>query len=436
MQVEITRHPLDRVPLSLIIDDSTLLVNLNYFFMRDRNLVDGQNRRWEDVPLVHPESFTREFAEWCLEHGVRGKFSVVPCPAALGRIDHSLPLFSPAQQASWLRMCREVITSAFDITPEMITHTFVVDPKTCQPLESRIWEQYEWSALPLDQEELLVEYIATACQILANVGLPPEGVTSPGGFGGRTLDFYAKVAGLAVRKVTGNPTPYFFQRIAQDGPLETPVWYADRERGTAVGEIIAATNDWTGSWTGYGEVNVDKYISADLQGGRLPAVIDAGDPAVLVSHWQGFYGLHNDDRRGFHAFKTVVRRLKERDPQGEHTQWRKPSEITNYACARAMAEVTVGGQTIQLDLPLRVADFTLRLEVEGVQGILVDGKPLVRAASRATFKSGTFFTERQTTLVAFDPAERQTRLQIQTTVANRIGSANSLKQPNDYPGGQ
>ena len=44
MRVEIARHALDRVPLSIIFDDSTLLVNLNYFFMRDRNLVDGENR--------------------------------------------------------------------------------------------------------------------------------------------------------------------------------------------------------------------------------------------------------------------------------------------------------------------------------------------------------------------------------------------------------
>ena len=100
MRINIARHALDRVPLSIIFDDSTLLVNLNYYFMRDRNLVDGEARRWEDVPVVHPESFTREFAEWCLEHGVRGKYSVVPCPAALGRIDEGLPLFSRAQQES------------------------------------------------------------------------------------------------------------------------------------------------------------------------------------------------------------------------------------------------------------------------------------------------------------------------------------------------
>jgi len=71
MNVQITRHALDRVPLSLLIDDSTLLVNLSYFWMRDRNAVDGENRRWEDVPVVIPESFTRTFAEWCLSWSAR-----------------------------------------------------------------------------------------------------------------------------------------------------------------------------------------------------------------------------------------------------------------------------------------------------------------------------------------------------------------------------
>ncbi len=412
MQVEIARHALDRVPLSIIFDDSTVLVNLNYFFMRDRNLVDGENRRWQDVPVVHPESFVREFAEWCLEHGVRGKFSVVPCPAALGRIDEGLPLFSKAQQESWLQMCREVITPAYDITPEMITHTVVVDPKTCKPLESGIWEQYDWNNLPVDQEELVIDYITTACQILENVGLTPEGVTSPGGFG-NPLDFYAKVVGIAAREVTGNPTPYFFKRISVDGPVKTPVWYADREAGTAVGEIIASTGDWTGSWTGYGEVSVDKYITADLQGGCLPAVIDAGDPAVLISHWQGFYGLHNDDRRGFNAFKTVVRRLKERDPNGERTQWRKCSEITNYACAREMAAIVVEDNEIRLDLPVCVPDFTLRLTDIDVRGVSVDGKDLTQAGNRAAFKNNTFFAESNTTFVAFNPTHRQPVIAVQ-----------------------
>ncbi len=408
MEAEITRHALDRVPLSLIIDDSTLLVNLNYFFMRDRNLADGQNRRWEDVPVVHPESFTREFAEWCLAEGVRGKYTVVPCPAALGRIDEGLPCFSRAQQESWLRMCRETIMPAFDITPEMITHTFVVDLDTYQPLPSRIWEQYEWAALPTDQEELVLAYITAACRILANVGLTPAGVTSPGGFGHQTLDFWARLAGEAVRAVTGNPTPYFFTRVAANEPVATPVWYPDRAAGTAVGEIIASTGDWTGSWTGYGEVSVDKYITTDLQGGRLPEVINAGDPAVLISHWQGFYGLHNDDRRGFRTLKTVVRRLKELDPQGERTRWRKPSEITTYACMREMAECTVNGSQIVLDLPVRAPELTLRLRDAAISGLTVNGVPLRRVTQRSAFESGTFLAENGITLAAFDPPAQHT----------------------------
>jgi len=413
LRAEITQHALDRVPLSLIIDDSTMLVNLNYFWMRDRNLVDGQSRRWEDVPLVHPESFTREFGVWCLERGVRGKYSVVPCPAALGRIDQGLPLFSKAQQESWLRMCREVIVPAFDITPEMITHTFVVDLDTFQPLGSRIWEQYEWATLPVGQEELVVAYIATACRILDNVGLTPAGVTSPGGFGSRTLEFYARCVGQAVRQVTGNLTPYFFTRAWADKPVETPVWHVERDRRAAVGEIIASTGDWTGSWTGYGEVDIDRYITADLQGGRLPALIDAGDPAVLISHWQGFYGLHNEDRRGFKALQVIVQRLKERDPRGEWTQWCKPSEITGYACARAIARLAVEGQTIQLDLPMRIPDLTLRLSGADIRGIAVNGRPLTRVGSRAAFKSETFLCEGEATLAAFDVTDDRTTVTVQ-----------------------
>jgi hypothetical protein len=416
MKAEIARHALDRVPLSIIFDDSTMLVNLNYFFLRDRIAVDReygvtnvveQNQRWQDLPVVHPESFTREFAEYCLEHGVKGKYSVVPCPAALGRIDQGLDLFSKAQQESWLKMCRELIVPNYDITPEMMTHTFVVDLDTLKPVDPNLWEQWGWNQLPVDREEHVTRYISTACQILDNVGLAPDGVTSPGGFG-NPLDFYAKCAEKAVRSVTGNPTPYLFKRVSSEGSVETPVWYPDREAGTAMGEIIACVGDYTGSWTGYGEVNVSKYITADLQGGRLPEVIDAGDPAVLISHWQGFYGLHDGDRRGFNTFKTVVSRLEERDPQGERTRWRKCSEITTYAIAKEMADVSISGNTITLDLPVQVPEFTLKIEGTAVRSVTVDGRPLAEANSRAVFENETFYRDGSVTFASFTPTSRTT----------------------------
>lgn len=412
MEVALVRHALDRVPLSLIIDDSTVLVNANYFWMRDRNPVDGQNRRWEDVPVVHPQAFTREWAELCQEHGVRGKFSVIPCPAALGRLDHGLPLFSRTQQDDWLAMCRELIVPAFDITPEMMTHSVVVDPETCRPVEPQLWEQYDWAALPPD-EGLVTRYIAAACRILVNVGLPPTGVTSPGGFGGQTLDLYARCTGEAVRAATGTPTPFFFQRVtAQGTDIETPVWYADAARGTATGEIIASTGDKTGSWTGYGEADADYYLTADLQGGRLPELIAAGQPVVFCSHWQGFYGLHDADRRGFRVLQTVLGRLRELDPDGSRTRWRKCSEITNYACAREMAQVTVAGQTIRLDLPLTVPEFTLRVTGGPVRGITVNGTPLTPVTTRAAFRDGTYLPTPGGALLAFTATQRDTVVEI------------------------
>ena len=433
VQVEITRHALDRVPLSLVVDDSAPVVNLNYFFLRDRIRHTGQHQRWEDVPVSIPESFTREWAEWCLTHGVKGKYSVVPCPAGLGRIDHGLPLFDRQQLDSWLSMCRETIVPNFDITPEMLTHTFLLDLDTLQPLPSRAWEQYEWRSFAEDEAERVRDYIAFACQILANVGLPPQGVTSPGGFGGQALPLYVRLAGEAVRSVTGNRTPYVFQRVSANAedrgpatgpdkrtgslpggrPVDTPVWYADRESGTAVGEAIACVGDHTGSWTGYGEADADRYVTEDLSDGRLVQVIEAGDPCILVSHWQGFYGMHDSDRRGFHVLQTVVDRLHRLDPRGEHTAWRKTSEITDYSCMRALAQVDVsadeGRVAITLDLPIRVPEMTLRLNgVRGVRAARADGRQLERAAEKSRLQTGTYLeTGDGNVLVAFDPTQRR-----------------------------
>lgn len=411
MQVNFTKYALDRIPICLIIDDSAPLVNLNYFWLRDRIKQTGEMQRWEDIPAVIPESFTREFGEWCAENGVKGKYSVVPCPAGLGRIDEGLPLYGKEQIDSWLDMCREVYMPNFDITPEMLTHSFVLDLKTLKPVDPPMWEQFEWAEF--HDLELIVEYIKLSCKILDNVGLTPPGVTSPGGFGHKCLDLYAKAAGIAVREVTGKKTPYFFQRVITDvNKLSVPVWHIDRDAVTAVGEIIACAGDWTGSWTGYGEVSVDKYITEDLKAGKLAEAIDAGAPCVMVSHWQGFYGMHNDDRRGFKAFKEVVRRLKERDPHNDYTQWKKVSDITDYSCAKEFGKISVDDNKIYLDLPLLVPDITLTIQDASPSKILFEGIPLKKAASRKEFVSGTFYQDDSKLLLAVSPQDNHSVIEI------------------------
>ncbi|MFW5980541.1 MAG: hypothetical protein ACOCRB_00830 [Halanaerobiaceae bacterium] len=417
-QIQVTRNALDRVPLSIIIDDSAPLVNLNYFWLRDRHEYNPQksqfdsskNKSWEELPVVIPEKFTREFGEWCRENGVKGKFSVIPCPAALGRIDRGLPPFSKKQINNWLNMCREVITPNFDITPEMLTHTFVLDPDTLKPIEPRIWEQGEW--VELKDLELTVKYIKKAINILKNVGLTPEGVTSPGGFGHKSRGLYSKAVNLAFKEVTDLKIPYFFQQVEEKETGVYPeIWYPEREKGRALGEPIATTTDKTGSWTGYGERDSDYYITPDLKEGRLPEIIEEGGQGILISHWQGFYGLHNRDRGGFKILKTVVNRLQERDPYGEQTQWRKISEIVKYAVARDFARIEIKDDELKLDLPVRVSDFTLKIDNLQSEQIIINGVSLKPVDKKKDFKTGTFYQEGDKTLLAFDPESREVSIE-------------------------
>jgi len=123
--------------------------------------------------------------------------------------------------------------------------------------------------------------------------------------------------------------------------------------------------------------------------------------------------MHNDDRRGFNTLKAVVRRIKEFDPKGEKTQWRKCSEITNYACAREMASISINDRLVHLDLPVLVPDFTIRLRNVDAIGISVGKTPLTGVSRREDFKSGTFLKENNTILLAFTPVQNQISIEIQ-----------------------
>ena len=93
----------------------------------------------------------------------------------------------------------------FRPTPEMIAHTCVGGPETLNPVEPKIWEQYEWPTLPENQSELVVSYIKTAGQMRLNLDFSVEGVTSLAGFGACTLPFYARVTGEEIREIQATP---------------------------------------------------------------------------------------------------------------------------------------------------------------------------------------------------------------------------------------
>ena len=128
-QVEIL-NPRTRVPLSIIIDDSTCLVNLNRFAIPQFSAgwnYERYHHDWRSMPHEIPDQFVRRFAEWAEETGVKGKYSIVPYPACVGRLDRELPGWSSLELKRSIQLVRTLVTRNWDIHPEMVTHTRVID---------------------------------------------------------------------------------------------------------------------------------------------------------------------------------------------------------------------------------------------------------------------------------------------------------------------
>lgn len=406
-------NPLRRTPLALIVDDSCPVINLTYYWIKQRQAwlarhrpnaaplaSDGDPAKLGLVPQTIPADFAAKWGEWCGEQGVKGKFSMVPYPAGIGRIDQGFTEFPRREYEAWMRATRELIWPNFDITCEMLTHTQVVDLKTWQFTEA--WEQYEWVDPPV---EPLTDYIATAMTLLKNAGFPCEGVTSPGAFGVKQEAAYARATLEAAQRVNQNARPFYFLHVADapDGWPDVPIWYADKEKGTAIASIIGCTHDWFGNWTGYDAGDPDLFITADLQGGRLPAILARELPCVLVGHWPGFY--YGGEEIGFQVLQEVKRRLDAYDPTGAQTRWMKTSAIGHYWMARTLSDIQsspgeAGAWRVQINTQFPTADFTLTIDMACRQ-VQVNGQTLRQVYSQRDFQEGTFLVEGKRTAMAF-----------------------------------
>jgi len=118
--------------------------------------------------------------------------------------------------------------------------------------------------------------------------------------------------------------------------------------------IIGCTGDWFGGWDGLERGSVDKFITEDLKGGRLPQVIDKGEPAILVCHWPGIY--FNGEEAGFNILKEVVRRL---DARYDNLLWMKQREIARYWAARELTQITNESGRVMLNAPFATPRFTV-----------------------------------------------------------------------------
>jgi hypothetical protein len=374
-------NPATRVPVSFIIDDSTCLVNLNRFAMPQfDDAFGGKNktfaRDWRSWPVEIPDSFVRTFGTWCAEHGVKGKYSIVPYPACVGRLDRGLPGWTQRELADSIELVRTLMVPNWDIHPEMVTHTRVIDLSTGHPYadhSTRFMENWEWTTGRSADE--LGAYLAYALRILRDIGLPSEGVTTPGGFGAKARPELSIAVGQAVRDVYKADIPHYFRDAVVTGP-------------GSVAPRVENARDLDGS---------------DPRCVVMVEVIERGDVAVMMSHWTGIYW--NGQELGFKVLQEVVRRLHARF---DNLVWMKLSEIARYSAARTLTRIDATGGRVEFRAPFACPAFTVRVAPAGasaaprVSAAGVDRPPLRRVQRPLDLSAGTWCDTRDGRVICLD----------------------------------
>lgn len=406
-------NPQDRVPLSFIIDDSTCLVNLAHFCIPQFAEVfpDKYLQDWRKLPRGIPDSFVREFGEWCHEHHVKGKYSIVPYPACVGWVDREMPGWSKKELQDSLKLVRDLMCPDWDIHPEMITHTWAINTATGRPYEPRNENFMEnWGFSVGKSVDEIADYMSYALKILKNAGLPCEGITTPGGFGNKVLPNLSQATLQACRDVYQAEIPHYFRHLYDKGDRSVAprVEYAaglETNDPKCVVSIIGCTGDWFGGWDGLTPGTVNQFISADGTGGRLPEVIDRGEPAIMVCHWPGIY--FNGEKIGFNIFKEIVKRLD--DKYGKNRLiWMKLSEIARYWAAKELTAIERDGDRVKLRAPFASPNFTIELASKGNMNGPVKVKhkeqttELKAVDKREELASGTVFRGDAKLIVCFD----------------------------------
>lgn len=308
------------MPISLIIDDGSC-VNPMYWEEPGR----------KHTPLI-PNEFTNAFAEICLAHGVKGKFSVMPMPSGLGRLDERLNHVPCCHQRKFLDIVRRKIATRFDITPELLTHLAAYNLKSGGYLH--VYED-EWVRLATVPE--ITDYLSLAFRILQHVGLPAGGVTSPWDTGIHNEAVYAESIGRAYYRVFRRKFAWYFLHCIETSQPRWPwVSWSDKHSGLTVVSVPALTPDpfWNTISSPTKTIarsramqGVDRLITRDGRQGRLRELFDGGYPLILLTHWQSLYSEGKGG--GLAGLKELLVRIER--IFGSLVEWKTFSELAKTA---------------------------------------------------------------------------------------------------------
>ena len=297
------------LPISLIIDDSGP-VSMAHF-----------HEPGGDHPMLVPPAFALQFGKLCAQYGVKGKFSVIPIPAGLGRLDRMDQVAGvPADQIeAFVGYVREYILPRFSITSEILTHHLAWNPKTGRPTHR--CEDVHFSTISAEDA---AQYIALSLEILNDLGLDPEGVTSPWYTGIDNEENYAKGIGMAFKRALGRDKCFYFLH-SRDSLKHPKVMFDTPETG----RVVSIPNNCTDPFPDTlrpvpfaqarqnAEAGIDRLLSADGKTGQLRELYEAGEPLIFITHWQR---LWSDGRGiGIEGLEYLLQRIEK--VFGKQVEW-------------------------------------------------------------------------------------------------------------------
>ena len=270
------------IPASLIIDDGAPVNPLYWLHPH--------------VPHGHiiPNSLVRQFADVCDRYGATGKFTVLPMPAALGRIDERLNYVSQAHLTGFLKAARERIAPRWDITSELLTHDVTYDIKT-----GRYLREFEDAFVSRGTVKEMTDYLALSFRILKRVGLSANGVTSPWIAGIDNERRYAEAIARAQHRVHRRKFAWYFLHLfGRRRPGWPWVAWRSRKEGLVCVTVPANTDDPFGATCSASSARgaraaalagADSMLTRDGRRGRVREIFDARCPIVILTHWTNLY---------------------------------------------------------------------------------------------------------------------------------------------------
>jgi hypothetical protein len=310
-------------------------------------------RRWRShrkaafmsVPILE------QFADLVEEFDIRGKFTVLPCPAGWGRMDQAVRNLPEPDREALMEIVRSRIAPRFCITPEGLTHTLALDLDSgaLLPHSETAWLTHLASS---GRSEELCAYTRRAWEVLANVGLHAQGMTVGGmedvsGIGdghsllrGEYREEYARAVLRVQREFTPEERVLLMYTGAPPVHPQSQATLAPEEiysePGGAVYELYSYGDDpLLEVFNGGADPNheAEKQVAQSLQSGLLIEHIEAGRALVITVH--SFTLDCRKTGRGLRVLREVLSRLNAR--YGRRISWMTPLELIAQAGVRRAA---------------------------------------------------------------------------------------------------